>query len=131
MDFNDFGNDLDASVEFLSQKLLDLHPWDNQWDFMIVAKLVPYYKEKIDLERSKNEEFNEESFDKIVRFSSILDTNQVKLLFMEQLESMPLILDGKYLRTDERIDLLIESLNGRLVKVDTGLFLFFNHTDDF
>ena len=63
--------------------------------------------------------------------SSILDTNQVKLLFMEQLESMPLILDGKYLRTDERIDLLIESLNGRLVKVDTGLFLFFNHTDDF
>ena len=131
MDFNDFGNDLDASVEFLSQKLLDLHPWDNQWDLMIVAKLVPYYKEKIDLERSKDEEFNEESFDKIIRFSSILDTNQVKLLFMEQLESMPLILDGKYLRTDERIDLLIESLNGRLEKVDTGLFLFFNHTDDF
>ena len=50
---------------------------------------------------------------------------------MEQLESMPLILDGKYLKTEDRIDLLIESLDGRLKRVDSGLYLFFNHEEDF
>jgi len=131
MDFNDFGNDLDESAEFLVEKLLDLHPWDEKWDLKITRKLVPFYKEKVDDEIVKNGECSEEQFDLIVKFSSILDTRQVKLLFMEQLESMPLILDGKYLKTEDRIDLLIESLNGRLKRADKGLYLFFNHEEDF
>lgn len=131
MDIIDFGNDLDRSAEFLVEKLLDLHPWDEKWDLKIASKLVPFYKEKADLEKEKYGQCSEDKFDAIIRFSSILDTRQVKLLFMEQLESMPLILDGKYLKTEERIDLLIESLNGRLKKVDSGLYLFFNHEEDF
>ncbi len=131
MDINDFGKDLNESAEFLVEKLLDLHPWDEKWDLRIAAKLVPFYKEKVDLENQKYGECSDDRFDSIIRFSSILDTRQVKLLFMEQLESMPLILDGKYLKTEDRIDLLIESLDGRLKRVDSGLYLFFNHEEDF
>lgn len=131
MEINDFGHDLDESAQFLVQKLLILHPWDEEWNLSVTAKLVPFYKEKIDLQISKQGKCDEEFFDKLIRFSSILDTNQVRLLFMEQLVDMPLILDGKYLNNDERIDLLIESLNGRLKRVDNGLYLFFNHEEEF
>ncbi len=129
MNLNDFGTDLEESTEFLIEKLLILHPWDEEWDFKTAIKLVPLYKEKMDLEISKNGHCSESRFDEIIRFSSILDTNKVKLLFMEQLESIPLILDDKYLKQEERIDLLIESLDNKLKKADSNLYVFFNHEE--
>ena len=127
MDLNDFGTDLEDSTEFLIEKLSILHPWDEEWDFKTASKLLPFYREKLDLEISKNGECSESRFDEIIRFSSILDISKVKLVFMEQLESIPLILDDKYLKPEERIDLLIESLDNKLKKADNNLYVFFNH----
>ena len=55
MDFNDFGNDLDESAEFLIAKLKELHPWDDEWDLKITKKLVPFYKEELEIIRINRE----------------------------------------------------------------------------
>lgn len=75
-------------------------------------------------------EFNEENFNNIIRFSSILTKDQVKLLFMGDLSEIPLIYDGKYLNDEERIDLMIE-YKTRLKKVEPNLYLFFNHIENY
>ena len=134
MEFNEFGNDLEDSANFLIEKLDELHPWDERWKYSIAIDLVPIYKEEIakfkEYLESIDLEFNLEYFDNLIKFSSILTKDQVKLLFMGDLADIPLIYDGKYLSDDERIDLLIESKT-RLRKVDSNLFLFFNHEENF
>ena len=75
-------------------------------------------------------DFTEENFDNILKFSSILTKDQVKLLFMGDLANIPLIYDGKYLSDDERIDLLVE-YKTRLRKVEPNLYLFFNHVENY
>lgn len=134
MDFNQFGDNLEDSANFLIEKLNELHPWDDEWKFNIAVKLVPVYKEVIDEFKEYlkfNElEFSEENFDNIIRFSSILTKDQLKLLFMGDLSDIPLIYNGKYLSDDERIDLLIE-YKTRLKKVDSNLYLFFNHVENY
>ena len=69
-----------------------------------------------------------DDFNNLIKFSAILSKDQVKLLFMEDLTNIPLISDDKYLNEDERIELLIES-KSRLKKVDSNLYLFFNHEE--
>ena len=112
MDYNQFGDNLEDSANFLIEKLNELHPWDEEWKYNIAVKLVPIYKEVIDEFKEylqfNDLEFTEENFDNIIRFSSILTKDQLKLLFMGDLSDIPLIYDGKYLSDDERIDLLIE-----------------------
>ena len=49
---------------------------------------------------------------------------------MGDLSDIPLIYDGKYLNDEERIDLLIE-YKKRLKKVDSNLYLFFNHIENY
>ena len=132
MDFDDFGENLEDSANFLIEKLKELHPWDEEWSFDISIKLVPFYKKQLeimeaDLER-KNSRLKSEDFNNLIKFSSILTKDQVKLLFMEDLSNIPLIWEGKYLKDDERIDLLIEN-NNRLKKVENNLFIFFNHEE--
>ncbi|MBQ3472498.1 MAG: hypothetical protein IJH35_00275 [Methanobrevibacter sp.] len=134
MDFNQFGDNLEDSANFLIEKLMQLHPWDDEWKYNIAVKLVPIYKEVIDEFKEYlvfNElEFTEENFDNIIKFSSILTKDQLQLLFMGDLSDIPLIYDGKYLSDDERIDLLIEYKN-RLKKVDSNIYLFFNHVENY
>lgn len=134
MDFNQFGDNLEDSANFLIGKLKELHPWDDEWKYNIAVKLVPIYKEVIDEFKEYLEfnelEFSEENFDNIIKFSSILTKDQLKLLFMGDLSDIPLIYDGKYLSDDERIDLLIEYKN-RLKKVDSNIYLFFNHVENY
>ena len=132
MDFDDFGENLEDSANFLIEKLKELHPWDEEWSFDISIKLVPFYKKQLeimeaDLER-RNSRLKSEDFNNLIKFSSILTKDQVKLLFMEDLSNIPLIWEGKYLKDDERIDLLIEN-NNRLKKVENNLFIFFNHEE--
>lgn len=134
MDFNQFGNNLEDSSIFLKEKLKELHPWDEEWKYDIVVKLVPIYNEEINKFKEylqfNDLEFDLENFNNLIKFSSILTKDQVKLLFMGDLADIPLIYDGKYLRDDERIDLLLE-YKTRLKKVDSNLYLFFNHVDNF
>ena len=134
MDFNQFGNDLEDSANFLIEKLKELHPWDEEWRYNIAVKLVPVYNEEItdfkEYLESNDLEFTLENFNNIIRFSSILTKDQVKLLFMGDLAEIPLIYDGKYLSDDERIDILIE-YKRRLKKVDSNLYLFFNHVENY
>ena len=134
MDFNQFGNDLEDSANFLIEKLKELHPWDEEWRYNIAVKLVPVYNEEItdfkEYLQSNGLEFILENFNNIIRFSSILTKDQVKLLFMGDLAEIPLIYDGKYLSDDERIDLLIE-YKRRLKKVDSNMYLFFNHVENY
>ena len=134
MDFNDFGENLEDSTYFLMEKLKELHPWDEEWSYTIAVKLVPIYKYEILEFKEYLEfmglEFNLEHFNNIIKFSSILSKDQVKLLFMGDLSDIPLIYDGKYLNDEERIDLLIE-YKKRLKKVDSNLYLFFNHIENY
>ena len=134
MDYNQFGDNLEDSANFLIEKLKQLHPWDDEWKYNIAVKLVPIYKEVIDEFKEYLEfnelEFTEENFDNIIKFSSILTKDQIKLLFMGDLSEIPLIYDGKYLSDDERIDLLIE-YKTRLKKVDSNIYLFFNHVENY
>ena len=134
MDFNQFGNNLEDSSIFLKEKLKELHPWDEEWKYDIVVKLVPIYNEEINKFKEylqfNDLEFDLENFNNLIKFSSILTKDQVKLLFMGDLADIPLIYDGKYLRDDERIYLLLE-YKTRLKKVDSNLYLFFNHVDNF
>ena len=134
MDFNDFGENLEDSTYFLMEKLKELHPWDEEWSYNIAVKLVPIYKNEIMEFKEYLEfmglEFNLEHFNNIIKFSSILSKDQVKLLFMGDLSDIPLIYDGKYLNDEERIDLLIE-YKKRLKKVDSNLYLFFNHIENY
>ena len=134
MDFNDFGENLEDSTYFLIEKLKELHPWDEEWSYNIAVKLVPIYKNEIMEFKEYLEfmdlEFNLEHFNNIIKFSSILSKDQVKLLFMGDLSDIPLIYDGKYLNDEERIDLLIE-YKKRLKKVDSNLYLFFNHIENY
>ncbi len=134
MDFNQFGNDLEDSANFLIEKLKELHPWDEEWRYNIAVKLVPVYNEEItdfkEYLESNDLEFTLENFNNIIKFSSILTKDQVKLLFMGDLAEIPLIYDGKYLSDDERIDLVIE-YKRRLKKVDSNLYLFFNHVENY
>ena len=134
MDYNQFGDNLEDSANFLIEKLKHLHPWDDEWKYNIAVKLVPIYKEVIDEFKEylqfNDLEFTEENFDNIIRFSSILTKDQLKLLFMGDLSDIPLIYDGKYLSDDERIDLLIE-YKARLKKVESNLYLFFNHVENY
>ena len=134
MDFNQFGNDLEDSANFLIEKLKELHPWDEEWRYNIAVKLVPVYNEEItdfkEYLESNDLEFTLENFNNIIRFSSILTKDQVKLLFMGDLADIPLIYDGKYLSDDERIDILIE-YKRRLKKVDSNMYLFFNHVENY
>ena len=134
MDFNDFGENLEDSTYFLIEKLKELHPWDEEWSYNIAVKLVPIYKNEIMEFKEYLEfmglEFNLEHFNNIIKFSSILSKDQVKLLFMGDLSDIPLIYDGKYLNDEERIDLLIE-YKKRLKKVDSNLYLFFNHVENY
>ena len=132
MDFNDFGENLEDSAYFLIDKLRQLHPWDEEWSYNIAIKLVPIYEEEI-INFKEYLEFNDleftlEHFNNLIKFSSILTKDQVKLLFMGDLTDIPLILDGKYLSDDERIDILVET-KIRLKKVEPNLYLFFNHED--
>lgn len=132
MDFNDFGEITEDSAIFLKEKLKDLHPWDEEWDLKITRQLVPFYAEQMEIMKIEMEiqdsQFTIETFNNIIKFSSILSKDQLKILFMEALSNIPLIVDDKYLKEDERIDLLIES-NPRLRKVNANLYLFFNHED--
>ena len=48
MDFNQFGDNLEDSTNFLIEKLSELHPWDDEWKYDIAVKLVPIYVEEID-----------------------------------------------------------------------------------
>ena len=134
MDYNQFGDNLEDSANFLIEKLKQLHPWDDEWKYNIAVKLVPIYTEVIDEFKEYLEfndlEFSEENFDNIIKFSSILTKDQLKLLFMGDLSDIPLIYDGKYLSDDERIDLLIE-YKTRLKKVDSNIYLFFNHVENY
>ena len=134
MDFNDFGENLEDSTYFLIDKLKELHPRDEEWGYNIAVKLVPIYKNEIMEFKEYLEfmglEFNLEHFNNIIKFSSILSKDQVKLLFMGDLSDIPLIYDGKYLNDEERIDLLIE-YKKRLKKVDSNLYLFFNHIENY
>ena len=134
MDFNDFGENLEDSTYFLIEKLKELHPGDEEWSYNIAVKLVPIYKNEIMEFKEYLEfmglEFNLEHFNNIIKFSSILSKDQVKLLFMGDLSDIPLIYDGKYLNDEERIDLLIE-YKKRLKKVDSNLYLFFNHIENY
>ena len=134
MDFNDFGENLEDSTYFLIEKLKGLHPWDEEWSYNIAVKLVPIYKNEIMEFKEYLEfmdlKFNLEHFNNIIKFSSILSKDQVKLLFMGDLSDIPLIYDGKYLNDEERIDLLIE-YKKRLKKVDSNLYLFFNHIENY
>ena len=134
MDYNQFGDNLEDSANFLIEKLRQLHPWDDEWNYNIAVKFVPIYKEVIDDFKEYLEfnelEFTEENFDNIIKFSSILTKDQLKLLFMGDLSDIPLIYDGKYLSDDERIDLLIE-YKTRLKKVESNLYLFFNHIENY
>lgn len=134
MDFNEFGDNLEESAYFLIEKLKELHPWDEEWKYNIAVKLVPIYKEEIAKFKEYLEfndlEFNLENFNNLIKFSSILSKDQLKLLFIGDLTDIPLIYDGKYLSDEERIDLLVES-KVRLRKVDSNLYLFFNHEDDY
>ncbi|MBQ2962502.1 hypothetical protein [Methanobrevibacter sp.] len=134
MDFNEFGDNLEDSANFLIEKLKELHPWDEEWNHRIAVRLVPIYKEEIDKFKeyleSNDLDFTLENFNNLIRFSSILTKDQVKLLFMGDLAEIPLIFDGRYLSDDERIDLLIE-YKARLKKADSNLYLFFNHVDNF
>lgn len=134
MDFNEFGDDLEDSTNFLIEKLKDLHPWDEEFSYNVAVKLVPVYTEQIkefkEYLKFNDLEFTLENFDNIIKFSSILTKDQVKLLFMGDLADIPLIYDGKYLSDDERIDLLIE-YKTRLRKVDSNLYLFFNHVENY
>ena len=134
MDFNEFGISLEDSANFLIEKLKELHPWDEEWKYSIAIQLVPIYAEEIakfkEYLESIGLEFNLEYFNNLIKFSSILTKDQVKLLFMGDLADIPLIHNGRYLSDDERIDLLIE-YKARLKKVDSNLYLFFNHAEDF
>lgn len=47
MDFNQFGNNLEDSTNFLIEKLSELHPWDEEWKYNIAVKLVPIYVRKL------------------------------------------------------------------------------------
>ena len=47
MDFNQFGDNLEDSTNFLIEKLSELHPWDDEWKYDIAVKLVPIYVEEI------------------------------------------------------------------------------------
>ena len=97
MDFNQFGDNLEDSTNFLIEKLSELHPWDDEWKYDIAVKLVPIYVEEIDKFKEYLEsvglDFTEENFDNILKFSSILTKDQVKLLFMGDLADIPLIHD--------------------------------------
>ena len=132
MDFNDFGENLEGSANFLIEKLKELHPWDDEWSFDISIKLVPFYREQLEMMRNSLEmndsHLRMDDFNNLIRFSSILSKDQIKLLFMEDLSNIPLIWEGKYLKDEERVDLLIQN-NGRLRKVDSNLYLFFNHEE--
>ena len=134
MDFSEFGENLEDSANFLIEKIRELHPWDEELRYNIAIKLVPVYQEQIvefkEYLECNDLEFTLQNFDNLIKFSSILTKDQVKLLFMGDLADIPLIYDGKYLSDDERIDLLIE-YKIRLKKVDSNLYLFFNHTDDY
>ena len=134
MDFNDFGENLEDSTYLLMEKLKELHPWDEEWGYNIAVKLVPIYKNEIMEFKEYLEfmglEFNLEHFNNIIKFSSILSKDQVKLLFMGDLSDIPLIYDGKYLNDEELIYLLIE-YKKRLKKVDSNLYLFFNHIENY
>ena len=46
MDFNQFGNNLEDSTNFLIEKLKELHPWDDEWKYNIAVKLVPIYEDE-------------------------------------------------------------------------------------
>ena len=132
MDFNDFGENLEDSANFLIEKLKELHPWDDEWSFDISIKLVPFYREQLEMMRNSLEmndsHLRMDDFNNLIRFSSILSKDQIKLLFMEDLSNIPLIWEGKYLKDEEGVDLLIQN-NGRLRKVDSNLYLFFNHEE--
>ncbi len=132
MDFNDFGENLEDSANFLIEKLKELHPWDDEWSFDISIKLVACYREQLEMMRNSLEmndsHLRMDDFNNLIRFSSILSKDQIKLLFMEDLSNIPLIWEGKYLKDEERVDLLIQN-NGRLRKVDSNLYLFFNHEE--
>ena len=134
MDFSEFGENLEDSANFLIEKIRELHPWDEELRYNIAIKLVPVYQEQIvefkEYLECNDLEFTLQNFDNLIKFSSILTKDQVKLLFMGDLADIPLIYDGKYLSDDERIDLLIE-YKTRLKKVDSNLYLFFNHVDDY
>lgn len=134
MDFSEFGENLDDSANFLIEKIRELHPWDEELRYAIAIKLVPVYQEQIvefkEYLKGNDLEFTLQNFDNLIKFSSILTKDQVKLLFMGDLADIPLIYDGKYLSDDERIDLLIE-YKTRLKKIDSNLYLFFNHVDDY
>ena len=123
MDFNDFGDNLEDSANFLIEKLSQLHPWDEEWSKDISIKLVPFYKEQLEEMKSdlemKDSKLTLEDFNNLIKFSSILTKDQLKLLFMEDLSNIPLIWEGKYLKDEERIDLLIQS-NKRLEKVENN-----------
>ena len=128
MDYNQFGDNLEDSANFLIEKLKQLHPWDDEWKYNIAVKLVPIYTEVIDEFKEYLEfndlEFSEENFDNIIKFSSILTKDQLKILFMGDLSDIPLIYDGKYLSDDEMIDLLIEYKNNGAL---APLFLLFDY----
>ena len=132
MDFNDFGENLEDSANFLIEKLKELHPWDDEWSFDISIKLVPFYREQLEMMRNSLEmndsHLRMDDFNNLIRFSSILSKDQIKLLFMEDLSNIPLIWEGKYLKDEERVDLLIQN-NSSLRKVDSNLYLFFNHEE--
>ena len=73
MDFNDFGENLEDSANFLIEKLKELHPWDDEWSFDISIKLVPFYREQLEMMRNSLEmndsHLRMDDFNNLIRFS--------------------------------------------------------------
>ena len=96
MDFNDFGENLEDSTIFLIEKLKELHPWDQEWHYNVAVKLVPIYNEEMikfqEILDSKDLEFESQHFNKLIRFSSILSKDQVKILFLGDLADYHVLL---------------------------------------
>ena len=76
MDFNQFGDNLEDSANFLIEKLKELHPWDEEWRYNIAVKLVPVYNEEItdfkEYLESNDLEFTLENFNNIIKFNNYI-----------------------------------------------------------
>ena len=72
MDFNDFGENEENSAYFLIEKLKELHPWDEEWSFDVSIKLVPFYKEQLEMMKisleMKDSHLKIDDFNNLIRF---------------------------------------------------------------
>lgn len=123
MEIESFGINVDESANFLIESLHCLHKGADDVDKELAILMVPYYKDQITGDMVMDD------FLRVIDYSTILSAFHVKMIFMDELLNIPLISpDDKYYSTEERIDLLIGSLNKRkLFKLKNNVYLFFNH----